>query len=273
MRGAGRLEGIFGKKKVLVGMVHLGPLPGAPRHAPGSMQAVLDRAVADARALAAGGFDAVMVENYLDAPFYPGRVPPETVAGLTVAVREVVRAVSIPVGVNVLRNDGVSAIAIAAATGAAMVRVNVHTGGMLADQGWLTGEAHETLRLRARLGCPAALLADVLVKHATPPPGLDLAQACKDAWERGLADGLIGSGAGTGQATERGRLEAMKRAVPEAPVWIGSGFTAENAAALWPVADGAIVGTTLMQGGVAGAGVDPARVRSFMDAVRPLRGP
>lgn len=230
------------------------------------MDVVIERALADAQALVQGGMDGVMVENYLDAPFYPGRVPPETVAALAVVVREVVLAVSVPVGVNVLRNDAASALAIAAATGARMIRVNVHTGAMLADQGWLVGEAHETLRMRSRLGAPVAILADVLVKHATPPAGLDLAQAARDAVHRGLADGLIVSGSGTGQATDPERIRAVKAAVPEAPVWIGSGLAPETAPDLLPLADGAIVGSALMRGGVAGSGVEIERVRAFVAA-------
>lgn len=261
------LRALLPMPRPLIGMVHLQPLPGSPRWG-GSMEAVLERAAADARALEEGGMDAVMVENFLDAPFYPGRVPPETVAALTVAVREVSRAVALPVGVNVLRNDGVSAIAIAAATGARMVRVNVHTGAMLGDQGWLLAEAHETMRLRARLAPEVALLADVLVKHATPPPGVDMAQAAKDAVERGLADGLVVSGTGTGAATDPARLLAVRKAVPEAPLFIGSGLTAENAAGLLPLCDGAIVGSALMVGGKGGAGVERARVEALVDATR-----
>lgn len=268
---AGRLlTDLFAAKKPLIGMVHLLPLPGAPRWG-GAMDAVIERAIADARALAEGGFDGVIVENYMDAPFYPGRVPPETVAALAVVVREVVRQMRIPVGVNVLRNDALSALAIAAATGARLVRVNVHTGAMLADQGWLTGEAHESLRLRARLGAPVAIVADVLVKHAVPPAGADPALVAGDTWYRGLADGLIVSGTATGAAADAARIRAIKAAVPEAPVWIGSGLTAENAAELLVLADGAIVGSTLMHGGIAGQGVDPERVRTFMEAVRPFR--
>lgn len=261
------LAALFGTPRPLVGMVHLPPLPGAPRWG-GSMAAVLDRAAADARALRDAGFDGIMVENYLDAPFYPRRVPAETIAGLAVAAREVVQESGLPVGVNVLRNDGLAAVAIAAATGARFVRVNVHTGAMLADQGLLEGEAHDTVRLRARLAPGVAILTDVLVKHATPPPGVDLAQAARDSWHRGLADGLIGSGMATGAATDPARLDALKAAVPDAPVWIGSGLTPESCADLLPRCDGAIVGSTLMVDGVGGRGVDPDRARRFVEAAR-----
>lgn len=260
------LRETFPTPRPIVGMVHLPPLPGAPRWG-GSMDSVLDRALADARALEDGGVHGIIVENYLDAPFYPNRVPPETIAALAVVVREIIREVAVPIGVNVLRNDARAALAIATATGARFIRVNVHTGAMLTDQGWIEGQAHETLRLRSRLGAPVAILADVMVKHAVAPPGLDPAQAASDAWDRGLADGLIVTGVATGAATEADRIVAVKTAVPEAPVWIGSGLTAENVASLLPLADGAIVGSALMHGGVAGAGVDPNRVANFMAAV------
>ncbi len=268
---------LFGVVRPVVGMVHLLPLPGAPRWG-GSMDAVLARAVADAEALVEGGLDGLLVENFLDAPFYPEAVPPETVAALAVVVGAVVRAAParLPVGVNVLRNDAAAALGVAVASGARFVRVNVHTGAMLADQGWLHGRAHETLRLRARLGGgggapPVAILADVLVKHAVPPAPIDPAQAARDTWERGLADGLIVSGTGTGAPTERERLRTVKQAVPAAPVWIGSGLTPESASGLLPDADGAIVGSYLARDGRAGAGTDPERVRRLMDAVRAVR--
>jgi predicted TIM-barrel enzyme len=101
---------------------------------------------------------------------------------------------------------------------------------------------------------------------------MDLGQAARDAWDRGLADGLITSGLATGAATDPARIRAVKEAVPAAPVWIGSGLTPENAVELLSLADGAIVGTTLMQDGVAGNGVDPERIRIFLEAAAPARG-
>src|SRR5690606_2253475 len=160
------------RRPVIIGMVHLLPLPGAPRWA-GSLDEVRERALADARALEAGGVDGIIVENFGDAPFHPDAVPAETIAAMTALTTGVVRAVGLPVGVNVLRNDAAAALAVAAAAGARFIRVNVHTGAMLTDQGWITGRAHETLRLRARIAPTVAIAADVLVKHATPPPGLE----------------------------------------------------------------------------------------------------
>jgi len=258
---------LFGGECTLIGMIHLAPLPGAPRWE-GSMEEVIRRAVDDARALSEAGFDAVMVENFMDAPFFPGAVPPVTVAAMTRAVAAVVDAVPCPVGVNVLRNDAASALSIAVVTGATFIRANVHTGAMWTDQGLLTGAAHETMRLRAALGAQVLVLADVHVKHATPPGGATLADAAADAWGRGLADALIVSGRGTGHATPDEDVEEVASVVPGAPVLIGSGVTAESVTALPPGAAGAIVGTSVMRHGIAGSGIDPDRAASFVRAVR-----
>ena len=146
------------RPKPIIGMVHLQPLPGSPGWS-GSFQQVLDAALRDAETLAAGGVDGIIVENYGDIPFHPEHVPAITIAALTAAVLDVRRAVDIPVGVNVLRNDAAAAMAIAAATGAKFIRVNVHTGAMLTDQGWIAGAAHQTMRDRAAHGGDVAVFA------------------------------------------------------------------------------------------------------------------
>jgi membrane complex biogenesis BtpA family protein len=232
------------------------------------MAAVMQRALADAETLEEAGFDGIVVENYLDAPFYPDHVPAVTVAALTRIVATVVAEVSVPVGVNVLRNDAGAALSIAAVTGARFIRVNVHTGAMWTDQGLITGEAHETLRLRRALGTDVAILADVHVKHAVPPSGLSLAQAAADAWHRGLADGLVVSGAGTGFATHSSDVAEVAQAVPGAPIFLGSGVTPTSVAALPQGARGAIVGSAVMRGGRAGAGVDAARATELVHMAR-----
>lgn len=259
----------------LVGMIHLPPLPGSPhwRGQTNGMAPIRDHALQDLNALRNAGIDGVIVENYGDVPFYPGPVPVETVTAMASVVQDVVRAAgtSLRVGVNVLRNDAAAALAIAAATGCAFIRVNVHTGSMFTDQGWIDGAAHETLRLRARLEARVAIFADVAVKHALPPPGSDIVAMARDVWHRGLADALIVTGVATGATTDARRLVDVARAVPEAPVWIGSGVTAETAAALLELADGAIVGSALQQDGIAGRGVDPARAAALVAAAQPFR--
>jgi len=251
----------------LIGMVHLGPLPGAPRYG-GDLETVLTAACADARDLEAAGFDALLVENHGDAPFFADDVPKATVAALARAVAEVRRSVQLPVGVNVLRNDALAALAVAAATGAAFIRVNVLAGTMYTDQGPISGRAAAVTRLRASL-CPSvSILADVFVKHALPPPGLTLEQAAADTWLRGGADGLIVTGTATGRETSLDDLRRVREAVPNAPLYAGSGVTAESVRAVLGMADGLIAGTALKRDGRVSNPVDPARAAALVAAAR-----
>jgi hypothetical protein len=268
------MRGVFPRALPFIGMVHLLPLPGAPRWR-GSMDEVTERALADATALQDGGVDGIIVENYLDAPFYADRVPPETVASMSVIISQIVRTARVPVGVNVLRNDAASGLAIAAATGARFIRVNVHTGTMNTDQGTLTGQAHKTTRTRAQLAPQVAIAADVCVKHAAPPPGLTIEHAAADAWHRGLADALIVSGAATGAKTDPERIRKVRAAVPDAVIWVGSGMAKDNARELLRICNGAIVGSALTLDGVAGSGIDIEKVKALaevFDSLRPETG-
>ncbi|MFC1660814.1 BtpA/SgcQ family protein [Gemmatimonadota bacterium] len=262
-----RHEELWEEERPVVGVVHLLPLPGSPRWGR-SMDAVLDRAMEDARIMAEGGLHGLLVENYGDTPFSPGSNPPETLAAMAVVIRYLVTAFSIPVGVNILRNDARSALGVAVAAGARFIRVNVHTGSMFTDQGLLEGKAYETLRTRSALGVSVSILADVFVKHGWPPPGATLEGAAQDAWHRGLADGLILTGTRTGSPVDTDEIDLLREALPpEGRIWIGSGASPVNARQLLDDADGLIVGSALQRGGIAGSGVEAPRVRELMDAL------
>lgn len=251
----------------IVGMVHLAPLPGAPGYA-GDFGAVLARAAAAARALAEGGVTALLVENFGDRPFHPGRVPASTVAHLTAAAAAVRDAAGLPLGINVLRNDGEAALGIAQAVGAAFVRINILTGARVTDQGVIEGRAHAVLRLRRTLGAEAIrIFADVDVKHSAPLAPRPLAEEVADTLSRGGADGLIVSGSGTGAPVDPDVLETVQAVAGDAPVWVGSGVTPATAGDLLRRANGLIVGTALKEDGRVDRPVDPERVRALITAV------
>jgi membrane complex biogenesis BtpA family protein len=260
----------FWGRKPLIGMVHLPPLPGSPRDDGRGMEAILQQAGMEAQALEAGGANAVMVENFFDVPFAKDHLPPHTVAALTRAVAAVREAISLPLGVNALRNDARAALAIAHICGAQFVRINVYVGAAVTDQGIIEGAAREAILYRRELGADVALWADVFVKHAAQLGTNSLEEAAKDAVLRGLADALIVSGAATGAATDPETARRVRAALPTTPLLIGSGFDINTAAALLSHADGAIVGTSLKQNGQVSEIVDIARVRALrtrMDAV------
>jgi membrane complex biogenesis BtpA family protein len=255
-------------ERTVIGMVHLVPLPGSPRWA-GSMRDVIAAALADARALIDGGVDALLVENFGDAPFTPGRVEPATVAAMSVVAAEVRREFPrTRLGLNVLKNDARAALGVAAAVGAEFIRVNVHAGAVLADQGVVQSDAYGTLRDRRLLGVDVAILADVGGKHAVPLAPVETEQMARDLVHRGLADALVVSGAATGQATPLGEVKRVRSAVPDVPLLIGSGVTAETAAELLSVADGLIVGTSVKRDGDVRQPVDRARVEKLVAAAR-----
>ena len=259
----GRWRALFPQPCPLIGVVHLGPLPGSPRWQ-GDFEAVLEAAVADAMAYGDGGADGLIVENFGDVPFWRGAVPPETVAAMTRLATQVAAETALPLGINVLRNDALAALAIAQVSGARFVRVNVLSGATVTDQGLIEGQAAELLRRRRLLGAESILiLADVLVKHGAPLAPLGMAEAVADALQRGGADGVIVSGAGTGQPTARGDLEVALAASRGAPVLIGSGATATLMAHLAPCCNGVIAGTALKRDGVVSRPVDPERVAAL----------
>lgn len=249
----------------LIGVIHLPALPGSP----GSIlpaDEVVSRALADAQALEEAGFDAAVVENFGDAPFAPDRVPPASTALMAVVADHVRRSFKLRVGINVLRNDAQAALGIAAAVGAAFIRVNVHTGVSATDQGLLEGRADETLRYRRLLGLRTAILADVHVKHAAPLHEPDIARAAKDTAYRGLADGLIVTGPATGASVDLAELRRVREAVPDRRVFVGSGATAATVAELLTEANGVIVGCGLKPGSDPSKPIDGQLASAFVQA-------
>ena len=255
------------KRKIVIGMLHLPALAGSPR-AQLSLGRIRDAVLRDADALAKGGVGGLMMENFGDVPFYPARVPEHVIAQMTALACEIRRAVDLPLGINVLRNDGLGALAVAHAAQANFVRVNVLCGARVADQGLIQGIAHELLRERLRLGAAEVkIFADVDVKHSAALAERPLADEVDDLIERGLADAIVVSGAGTGKATDPAKAQEVKRAAAETPVFIGSGITARSITDFLTCADGFIVGTTLKKSGVAANAVDVGRVKELMAMV------
>lgn len=258
--------------KPVIGMVHLLPLHGSPRWQ-GSMEQVLERAGQDARRYRDAGFHAVLVENYGDAPFASGRVGPHTVAAMAWLISHLKTEVALPFGVNVLRNDWQSSLALASVCGCAFIRVNVHCGVMLTDQGMISGNAHDCLRYRKMLDASGiGIFADVLVKHAAPLGSeMDLVASAMDVTDRGLADAVIVSGRRTGDPANLEDLIALRKALPDAVIVAGSGVHEQNVQSFWPYVDGIIVGTGVKEARITSNPVSVRDAERFMAAVADLQ--
>jgi uncharacterized protein len=263
------LNALFQNSTPIIACVHLQALPGAPNYQ-GKIADVYQRALDEAALFKEEGVDGLIVENFNDAPFYPHSLPAETIAAMAAISREIVQETGLPIGINALRNDAQAAMAIAVASEAHFIRVNVHLGAVVADQGIIQGNAHETLRLRAYLKSRVLIAADVGVKHAAPLVERGLAAEAHELSERGQVDGLIVSGAFTGAATAITDLAEVK-AHTHLPVWVGSGANPENLIDLWPLVNGLIVGSTFKTEGKVQNPVERKRVSAFMQVVKALR--
>ena len=238
---------LFKHSSSLVGMIQLPALPGSPKHSL-PMRDILQQVRDESDTLVEAGFDGIMIENYEDVPFFKDKLPPEAISGLSVCCDEVRRRhPNIPMGVNALRNDGLSALSIAHVTNLDFIRVNVLCGAVVTDQGIIEGCAAELLRLKSALNASTEIWADFNVKHAQPLVQMPEEQVLSDLIVRGGADLVLISGSGTGQPTSSDEVERIKNR-SSVPVGVGSGITAQNIGN-YP-ADIFIVGTSLKVNGL-----------------------
>lgn len=263
------LAELFPVRNPVIGVIHLAALPGAPRYDCVPVREIFAAAVRDARTLAEGGVDGIMVENAGDMPFArPEDIGPETVAALTAACLEVRGAVDLPFGITCVANGVVPALAVAKATDAGWVRANQWVNAYVANEGFLNGPAPAAMRYRSAIGAGAVkILADVHVKfgaHAITADRSITEQATDAEWFD--ADVLIATGTRTGSPTEPEEVSEVRRGT-NLPVLVGSGLGPEQVASLFAVADGAIVGQWLKTDGVWWNPVDPQRVERLMAAV------
>jgi len=261
------LAEIFSQKKPIIGVVHLPALPGSPHHSK-NLDEISKFAITDARSMEEGGCDGLIIENYWDQPFLE-KIAVETVAYVTKIACEIKQNVSLPIGINALRNDPFAGLAIAHAIGGKFIRVNVYIGAAVVGAGIVQGCAAELLRYRNKLRSDVKIFADISVKHAIPLVRIPIKREARETACRGKADGLIVTGEETGSPPQLETVKRVKNAVPDVPIIVGSGINSNNVQELLKVADGAIVGSSLKQN-IAGP-IDANKVRTLVDAVVHLR--
>jgi membrane complex biogenesis BtpA family protein len=267
------LEELFGRKKVIIGVIHSRPLPGSPSYEGEPVEELFQYAVAEAARYAKGGVDGLIVENHGDIPFLkPEAIPPETVAMMAIMTDRVRQATGLPVGVNLLANAAIPAMAVSKAASARFIRVNQWANAYVANEGIVEGPAAQATRYRAWLREKGLkIFADVHVKHGAHAIVADrsLAELTRDV-EFFDADVVIATGQRTGDAAALDEVQSIKDATV-LPVVIGSGVTEANVADLLTVADGVIVASSLKRDGVWWNEVDPERLASFMARVKSVQ--
>jgi membrane complex biogenesis BtpA family protein len=262
------LRELFANDRVLIGAVHLPPLPGSPHYGGQPVSELCAFGVEEARAYVENGFDGVIVENHWDIPFLrPGEHGYETAAAMAVVTMAVREAIGGATGVSVLSNAGECATAAAWAAGAGFVRVNQWANAYVANEGFINGQAAHTTRYRHRIGAdPVKVFADVHVKHGAHAIVADrsLAEQTEDA-EFFDADVLIATGARTGDAASVEEIVGIRNHTT-LPVIIGSGITEDNVARLLAECNGAIVASSVKKNGRWWGRVDATKVRAVARA-------
>lgn len=254
------------------GVLHLLPLPGSPR-AELSLDRIWTRVLAEAKIYRSAGIDGLILENHGDSPFSKDSVPPHVPSILAVFVDRLKNAFDLPIGINILRNDAISALGAAFASGGDFIRVNVLTGVTATDQGLIEGCADRLLRYRDSLRSKIAVFADAEVKFGTPLFRPDLATLVKSLAQRASADAVIVTGVATGSAPDIAKLKEARQALrgTNCPVLCGSGADVDNIAAIIDVCDGAIVGSAFKKDGYVENPVEKSRVVRFMRSVNRRR--
>ena len=272
MQDLTRFRRIFGEQKPVIGMVHLGALPGAPLHdREAGLRGLVRSARDDLRALQDAGFDAVMFGNENDRP-YELEVDAASTAAMAFVIGRLREEISVPFGVNVLW-DPMASIAVAAATGADFVR-EIFTGAYASDMGLWIPDAGRALRYRDRLGRPdLALLYNVSAEFADSLDRRSLSDRARSAVFSSVPDAVLVSGPITGEAAALEDLRAVKSAVPDVPVLANTGVKHETVAEVMRIADGCIVGSSVKVGGDTWNAVDPERAADFMARAHAVREP
>ena len=228
---------------IVYGVVHLKSLPGSPgNYLP--LDEIIELAQEDVNNLIFGGVDGIIIENFGDTPFVKDDISKRTLASFTTVVENIEYDRDIKVGINVLRNDGISALSIAEATKADFVRINVLNNVMMyTDQGMIEGKAHEIAQFKNSLNKEIEIYADVFVKHAVPPEGSKIENHTEELIHRAGADVVIVTGDGTGHEINIEDLNKVRDIVPQGKLAIGSGVNEENIEQYVNLADILIVGT------------------------------
>ena len=265
------MTSLFTTSKPIIGVIHVGALPGTP----GNYQSVaelVDSARDEAVAYRETGVDGLIIENMHDVPYLRGEVGPEIVAAMTAIGREVKIASALPVGIQILAGANIEAIAVAHAAGLDFIRAEGYAYAHVADEGLIQSSAGKLLRYRKMIGATGVQVwADIKKKHAAHAITADvsLGETAETVAFMG-ADSVIVTGSVTGKPPSIEDVHEAKTHC-DLPVVLGSGISEKNIEEFYPHADGFIVGTSFKEDGHWAKPVDAARVNRFMRMVASLK--
>jgi membrane complex biogenesis BtpA family protein len=243
----------------LIGVVHLPPMPGYVG-SPG-LQAVIDFAVQETMTLQNAGFDSVLIENEGDRP-HPLKVSQTYLEDFCRVIQAVRTSSKLQVGLEILY-DMLSTVRAGIESNADFIRLDVFTDDTETRWGVVKACVKEVQGEKERYPSTfPALFVDVHVKHGINLTSRTLAESSQIAVASG-ADSLIVTGSVTGVPPTTEDCEIMGEHAAKVPIYIGSGFSSENASQFIPYTAGAIVGSSIQSNGR----LDPEKCLRLADCV------
>jgi len=262
------MTSLFSRNKPVIGVIHVGALPGTPRGT-SSVAELVQQAREEARVYRECGVDGVIIENMHDVPYLKGQVGPEIVAAMAIIGSEVKNECRLPVGVQILAGANIEAMAVAHTAGLDFIRAEGYAYAHVADEGIIEASAAKLLRYRKMIGAERVQVwADVKKKHSAHAITSDvsLGQTAETVEFMG-ADCVIVTGSVTGEAPQLKDVNEAKSHC-HLPVFLGSGISETNIDQFSQEADGFIIGTAFKVDGLWSNTVDPNRVTQFVHRLR-----
>lgn len=266
------IQAIFNRTKAVIGVIHCDAFPGAPKYKDRPIKEIIENAIRDADNYLSGGVHGLIIENHGDIPFAkPEDIGPETSAIMAVITDNIRARFGAPLGINILANAAIPALATALASGADFVRVNQWANAYIANEGFIEGAAAKALRYRNQLRANhIRVFADSHVKHGSHAIVADrsIKELTRDV-DFFEADAVIATGQRTGDSATLEEIDEIRSATT-LPLLVGSGVTPDNVCAILGRTQGVIVASTLKRDGVWWNEVELARVKHFIAAARPV---
>src|SRR5262247_2507080 len=260
-------DDLFANPKPIIGVIHVGALPGAPASTQ-TVDEIVAQAMREAAIYRDCGVDGVIIENMHDTPYLRGSVGPEIVAAMAVIGQAVKNESRLPTGIQILAGANIEAMAVAHAANLDFIRAEAYAFAHVADEGLIQSSAAALLRYRKMIGADRVQVwADVKKKHSSHAITADVSLgATAEAVEFMRADAVIVTGNVTGEAPKIADVQEAK-AHCRLPALLGSGIDADNIADFYQAADGFIIGSYFKADGHWANPVEAGRVRRLMTQV------
>ncbi len=258
----------FAQTKPVVGVIHVGALPGTPRGGLSVLE-LARSAREEARIYKECGVEGIIIENMHDVPYLKGEVGPEIVAAMTAIGNEVKQECQLPVGIQILAGANIEAMAVAHAAGLDFIRAEGFAYAHIADEGLIEASAAKLLRYRKMIGAEhVQVWTDVKKKHSAHAITADVSLGLTAHTVEFMgAECVIVTGNVTGEAPKVADIKEAKSHC-QLPVFLGSGISENNIEQFHNEADGFIIGSSFKIDGLWSNTIDPTRVTRFVNRLR-----